>query len=106
MQVGSIPPSSTRFSARLAWQTGCESVDAAADRFRGAGLHHALTEAYRCCHAAQDKVWVAAPDVPLGAWEFYTVLADDPGEIEAAEPSTCCTKPTADASGPCCGSEA
>ena len=31
-----------------------------------------------CCHALQDKVWVDVPDVPLGAWEFYTVLDDDP----------------------------
>jgi len=81
-------------------------LDAAADRFRGAGLHHTSTEADRCCHAEQDKVWVDAPDVPLGAWEFYTVVGDDPGVIEAAEPGTCCTRPTADASRPCCGSEA
>ncbi len=44
------------------------------------GCAHTMTEADRCCHAVQDKVWVDAPDVPLGAWEFYTVLADDPAE--------------------------
>ena len=26
-----------------------------------------------CCHATQDKVFVAAPDVPLGWWEYYAV---------------------------------
>jgi catechol 2,3-dioxygenase-like lactoylglutathione lyase family enzyme len=62
----------------------------AAERFHGAGLTHSIAEADRCCHAVQDKVWVDAPDVPLGGWEFYTVLADDPGPAEASAPSTCC----------------
>ena len=43
-----------------------------------------MTEADRCCHAVQDKVWVDAPDVPFGAWNFYTVLADDPDQAETA----------------------
>jgi catechol 2,3-dioxygenase-like lactoylglutathione lyase family enzyme len=81
-------------------------VDAAA-RFAGAGLRHTMAEADRCCHAVQDKVWVDAPDVPLGAWEFYTVLADDP-QPDDPQPDgtgpqgTCCTS-TAAAAGPCCG---
>src|SRR4029450_8642108 len=54
-------------------------VVAAAERFRSAGLTHRMTESDRCCHAVQDKVWVDAPDVPLGAWEGYTGLADDTG---------------------------
>ena len=58
-------------------------VVAAADRFRAVGLAHNMTESDRCCHAVQDKVWVDAPDVPLGAWEFYTVLADDSGDDAA-----------------------
>ena len=49
-----------------------------------------MTEADRCCHAVQDKVWVDAPDVPLGAWEFYTVLADDPGDQDARRPDRAC----------------
>jgi catechol 2,3-dioxygenase-like lactoylglutathione lyase family enzyme len=76
-------------------------VVAAAGRFTDAGLRHTMTESDRCCHAVQDKVWVDAPDVPLGAWEFYTVLADDPGDTEAAEASVCCTS-TLTAGGPCC----
>lgn len=78
-------------------------VAAAADRFADAGLHHTMTEADRCCHAVQDKVWVAAPDVPLGAWEFYTVLADDPGP--AATSGSCCTS-SSTSDGPCCSTAA
>jgi catechol 2,3-dioxygenase-like lactoylglutathione lyase family enzyme len=76
-------------------------VVAAAGRFAGAGLDHTMTEGDRCCHAVQDKVWVDAPDVPLGAWEFYTVLADDPGQSEADPTGACCTTTSTD-SGPCC----
>jgi extradiol dioxygenase family protein len=75
-------------------------VVAAADRFRTAGLAHRMTESDRCCHAIQDKVWVNAPDVPLGAWEFYTVLADDASEGADSGESTCCTTSTQGA--PCC----
>jgi catechol 2,3-dioxygenase-like lactoylglutathione lyase family enzyme len=77
-------------------------VMAAGDRFAAAGLSHRMTESDRCCHAVQDKVWVDAPDVPLGAWEVYTVLADDTGADEAAAPSQCCATAPGDASTPCC----
>jgi hypothetical protein len=76
-------------------------VVAAADRFAGAGLRHTTTEADRCCHAVQDKVWVDVPDVPLGAWEFYTVLADDPDQAEACPAGVCCAD-TSTQAGPCC----
>jgi catechol 2,3-dioxygenase-like lactoylglutathione lyase family enzyme len=62
-----------------------------AGRFRDAGLSHSFMEADRCCHAVQDKVWVDAPDVPLGGWEFYTVLADDPDQDDGTLKSACCT---------------
>ena len=75
-------------------------VTAAAGRFQSVGLHHTITEADRCCHAVQDKVWVDAPDVPLGAWEFYTVLADDPGQSNASISACCATSSTE--TGPCC----
>jgi catechol 2,3-dioxygenase-like lactoylglutathione lyase family enzyme len=80
-------------------------VVAAADRFRVAGLAHNMTESDLCCHAVQDKVWVDAPDVPLGAWEFYTVLADASTTDRAESKSTCCSTPSSD-SGPCCRSDA
>jgi len=75
-------------------------VAAAAARFRQLGIEHRVTESDRCCHAVQDKVWVDAPDVPLNAWEFYTVLADDPAQDAAAVQRACCTTSTAGA--PCC----
>ena len=76
-------------------------VVAAADRFAGAGLRHTMAEADRCCHAVQDKVWVDVPDVPLGAWEFYTVLADDATQTEACPAGPCCADSSTQ-SGPCC----
>jgi predicted enzyme related to lactoylglutathione lyase len=75
-------------------------VAAAVERFRSAGLRHSVTEADRCCYATQDKVWVDAPDVPLGAWEFYAVVADDPGEV-GDQSDTCCVT-TSDRRGSCC----
>lgn len=88
-------------------------VEAAAARFAESGLAHTVATNDVCCHAAQDKVWVDVPDVPLGAWEFYTVVDDDPGANEGQSTSTCCggtdgqaaagcTDPSVDA-GPCCG---
>jgi catechol 2,3-dioxygenase-like lactoylglutathione lyase family enzyme len=78
------------------------AVLAAADRFHTAGLAHTMTESDRCCHAVQDKVWVEAPGVPLGAWEFYTVLADDPSPDAGQAQGACCsTAPASD--GVCCG---
>jgi catechol 2,3-dioxygenase-like lactoylglutathione lyase family enzyme len=76
-------------------------VVASAARFAAAGLSHRMTESDRCCHAVQDKVWVDAPDVPLGGWEFYTVLADDPAQDTGSVPSACCaSKPQGSV---CCG---
>ena len=75
-------------------------VAAAADRFADAGLTHRVTESDRCCHAVQDKVWVDAPDVPLGAWEVYTVLADDTAEDAASASGECCSAGTVGT--PCC----
>jgi catechol 2,3-dioxygenase-like lactoylglutathione lyase family enzyme len=76
-------------------------VVAAAERFTLAGLTHRMAESDRCCHAVQDKVWVDAPDVPLGGWEVYTVLADDPDQDGRSSDSVCCTSTSSD-SAPCC----
>ncbi len=76
-------------------------VATAAERFAAAGLNHHMTESDRCCHAVQDKVWVDAPDVPLGAWEVYTVLADDPTN-GAGTQSACCASNPSNGNGPCC----
>jgi catechol 2,3-dioxygenase-like lactoylglutathione lyase family enzyme len=77
-----------------------DAVAAAADRFAAAGLTATMSSAERCCHAVQDKVWVSAPDVPLGGWEFYTVLADDP-DPAAADTVACCTS-APEPAGACC----
>jgi catechol 2,3-dioxygenase-like lactoylglutathione lyase family enzyme len=76
-------------------------VVAAAERFATVGLQHTTPENDRCCHAVQDKVWVDAPDVPLGAWEFYAVLADDPDPAGSGPTGACCTT-TATDGGACC----
>ena len=76
-------------------------VVAASERFGAAGLVHSFAESDRCCHAVQDKVWVDAPDVPLGGWEFYTVLADDPEQDASSGPSACCGTGPNDSA--CCG---
>ena len=59
----------------------------------------------RCCHAVQDKIWVDVPSVPLGAWEFYAVLSDEPDRDGAGTTSQCCTTTSAEG-GPCCGAVA
>ena len=79
-------------------------VVAAAGRFESKGLRHSFMESDRCCHAVQDKVWVDAPDVPLGGWEFYTVLADDPAPDQAEVQSGCCASTASGASVCCAGS--
>ena len=82
-----------------------DDVVAAGRRFDAAGLTHSFAESDRCCHAVQDKVWVDAPDVPLGGWEFYTVLADDPEQDTGSSDTVCCgdtARTTASDSG-CCG---
>jgi catechol 2,3-dioxygenase-like lactoylglutathione lyase family enzyme len=77
-------------------------VAAAAERFAAAGLTHRMTESDRCCHAVQAKVWVDAPDVPHGAWEVYTVLADDTADDAASAPNECCAPAPGDDAAPCC----
>jgi len=80
-------------------------VGMVAARFARTGLEHTRSEVNRCCHAVQEKVWVNVPDVPLGAWEFYTVLDDDPGPEgtdEANSAGACCTGDSSDEAA-CCG---
>ena len=80
-----------------------DDVLAAGDRFTGKGLAHTVARNDRCCHAVQDKVWVDVADVPLGAWEFYTVLADDDTSVvDDIVDSACCAGDSA-ADVPCCG---
>ena len=75
-------------------------VAAVTGRFAAVGLVHTASEVGSCCHAVQDKVWVEAPDVPLGAWEFYAVL-DDVVATDEASAGSCCVPRSSDAA-PCC----
>lgn len=54
-----------------------DDVRDALGRFQSAGLETTVATQDRCCHAVQDKVFVTAPDVPNGWWEFYVVTDDD-----------------------------
>jgi len=78
-----------------------DDVQTVANRFEATGLRHSFTPSDRCCHAVQDKVWVDAPDVPLGGWEFYAVLADDPAQ-DADKPSSTCCVTSSGAADVCC----
>ena len=78
-----------------------DEVAAAVERFAAAGLSHRMSESDQCCHAVQDKAWVDAPDVPLGAWEVYTVLADVAPGSEDSSASTCCSS-GGDTGSACC----
>jgi catechol 2,3-dioxygenase-like lactoylglutathione lyase family enzyme len=53
-----------------------EIVAAEAARLRREGIPTRNEDGVTCCHAVQDKVWVADPDGE--PWEVYTVLADAP----------------------------
>jgi catechol 2,3-dioxygenase-like lactoylglutathione lyase family enzyme len=66
-----------------------EDVVTARQRFQAAGLETEVAEQDVCCHATQDKVFVTAPDVPLGWWEFYAVTDDNPANPDAATTSVC-----------------
>lgn len=95
-------PTATSALNHLGVESASNDVTAAAARFAAAGLTTRSSSAERCCHAVQDKVWVTAPDVPHGGWEFYTVLADDPDPAVADDTARCCAHdPVATAAG-CC----
>jgi catechol 2,3-dioxygenase-like lactoylglutathione lyase family enzyme len=65
-----------------------DEVVEATSRLRAEGLDAKVENQTTCCHAVQDKVWVADPD---GApWEVYTVLADAPAESGIAGDGACC----------------
>jgi catechol 2,3-dioxygenase-like lactoylglutathione lyase family enzyme len=79
-----------------------DEVAAAAARFAAAGLTATTASEERCCHAVLDKVWVDAPEVPHGGWEFYTVLADDLESAADDDTGRCCTSDPAAPAGACC----
>ena len=64
-----------------------EDVVAATRRLTAEGLPTEVESGVTCCHALQDKVWVAGADT---RWEVYTVLADTPAPVVEAD-RACCT---------------
>jgi catechol 2,3-dioxygenase-like lactoylglutathione lyase family enzyme len=69
-----------------------EDLTAAVARFHALGLKASVAEQDVCCHATQDKVFVTAPDVPLGWWEYYVVTDDNPTDSvnpDGASTSAC-----------------
>ena len=85
--------------------TTSAGVTAALARFRTAGLEATLAEQDLCCHAVQDKVFVTAPDVPTGTWEFYAVTDDSPANPDGQMTSACavrCESEAATSGGTCC----
>ncbi len=65
------------------------AVEAATVSFAERGLTTKVSTQEACCHAIQDKVYVQAPEVPIGMWEFYTVLDETP-ENATNDDGVCC----------------
>lgn len=61
------------------WKTG----------LRERGLAIEEEERSECCHALQEKFWLADPDG--NRWEVYTVL-QDVGSMKPAAGSACCSR--------------
>ena len=77
-------------------------VGRAAARLRGEGFALRGEEGVTCCHAVQDKVFVSAPDVPHGWWEFYAVTDDNPANPDAKTTSECAVACESQSSSACC----
>ncbi|MFL6048736.1 MAG: ArsI/CadI family heavy metal resistance metalloenzyme [Gaiellales bacterium] len=81
-----------------------DEVDGASTRLRQSGLVTLDERDTACCHARQDKVWVADP--AGNRWEVYTVLGDiehHEDREHGAEPAAaaCCTPAVGEPSA-CC----
>ena len=75
-------------------------VVAATRRLAAEGLPTQVEDGVTCCHALQDKVWVAGADT---RWEVYTVLADAPVTPVDTGAGECCGADAA-STAPCCAS--
>jgi catechol 2,3-dioxygenase-like lactoylglutathione lyase family enzyme len=75
-------------------------VVSATKRLAAEGLPTEVEDGVTCCHALQDKVWVAGADT---RWEVYTVLADAPLDAAEATNTTCCGT-QGESSSTCCAS--
>lgn len=57
-------------------------VHAETQRFGNLGLEMEIEDSVVCCHAEQDKVWVADPSGTR--WEVYTITDDQPAASYAS----------------------
>jgi catechol 2,3-dioxygenase-like lactoylglutathione lyase family enzyme len=81
-----------------------DEVVNATRRLAAEGLPTEVEDGVTCCHALQDKVWVAGADT---RWEVYTVLADAPlTEDETAAGGCCGTASTGASDEVCCATPA
>jgi catechol 2,3-dioxygenase-like lactoylglutathione lyase family enzyme len=79
-------------------------VVTATRRLAAEGLPTEVEDGVTCCHALQDKVWVAGADT---RWEVYTVLADAPLSDAALAADGCCGAGSAsDPQAVCCATPA
>jgi catechol 2,3-dioxygenase-like lactoylglutathione lyase family enzyme len=77
-------------------------VVSATKRLAAEGLPTEVDDGVTCCHALQDKVWVAGADT---RWEVYTVLADAPLHSVGAVNTDCCGT-HGESESTCCASSA
>lgn len=66
------------------------------NRLESTGLATRTEEAVQCCHAVQDKTWIADPDGHR--WEVFVVLDDAP-VTRTDESTECCPETQGE---PCC----
>jgi catechol 2,3-dioxygenase-like lactoylglutathione lyase family enzyme len=76
-----------------------DEVVTATRRLAAQGLPTAVEEGVTCCHALQDKVWVAGADT---RWEVYTVLADAPSPVAPTDQGCCGAAVSEEAGSACC----
>jgi catechol 2,3-dioxygenase-like lactoylglutathione lyase family enzyme len=76
-----------------------DEVVSATRRLAAEGLPTEVEDGVSCCHALQDKVWVAGADT---RWEVYTVLADAPLTEDETAAGGCCGAASTGASDEVC----
>jgi catechol 2,3-dioxygenase-like lactoylglutathione lyase family enzyme len=81
-----------------------DEVVSATRRLAAEGLTTEVEDGVTCCHALQDKVWVAGADT---RWEVYTVHSDAPVSDAPSVIDGCCgTSAPVESGGVCCDPEA
>jgi catechol 2,3-dioxygenase-like lactoylglutathione lyase family enzyme len=80
-----------------------DEVVTATRRLAAQGLRTEVEEGVTCCHALQNKVWVAGADT---RWEVYTVLADAAPTLQETASAGCCgAEQVGDSNAVCCATQ-